>query len=151
MKLTIRSHDPAWDAEYEVHTETGEVFRVKTSCEDNFHYIYIRDSRGFELARVYQDKYGVTGECRGRVLLTVERYVGLYNPMIPVVRSCCFERCVFQGGDIKRPEYLLALDGGQIGVYPSVNGISVRSIDCPDRPLEVLVLILAIMAIAQYT
>ena len=151
MKLSIRSRDPAWDAEYEVYADNRVAYRVKTSCEGNEHLIRILDLRGFEAARVYQDRYGVTGECRGRVLLTVERLVGLYNQMIPAIRSCCFEQCSFLCGDIKRPEYLLALDGGQICAYPSVNGISVRFIDCPDKPLEVLMLILAIEAIAQYT
>ena len=85
MNLIIRSHDPAWDAEYEVYTEKREQFRVKTSREGNIQHIRIFDDGDTEIGHVYQNRTGVTGECLGRELLTVDRRMGLLFRMIPVI------------------------------------------------------------------
>lgn len=151
MKLTIRSHDPAWDAEYEVYTENREEFRVKTSRKGNVHHIHIFDMAGDAVGHVYQNMTGITGECCGRELLTVDRRMGLLHQMVPVVKSEQFRWCSLFRGDIQKRDYVLYANRFPIVVYPPTHGIAVGCVDFVAQPLEVLILVLAIEAIAQYT
>lgn len=151
MNLTIRSHNPAWDAEYEVYTEKREQFRVKTSREGNIQHIRIFDDGDTEIGHVYQNRTGVTGECLGRELLTVDRRMGLLFRMIPVIESDCFRSCSLARGDIRKRDYDIYTNRRLIHVYPPTYGVVVACEDFLARPIEVLVLVLAIEAIAQYT
>ena len=150
MKLLIRSHNPAWDGEYAVDTAGTEAFRVKTSTEGNLRHIRVFDQTGMELGHVYQNDTGAAGECRGRTLLTVDRRMGLFQRMTPVIKSDEFRWCSLQCGDIRQRDYVLYANRSPIHVYPPTHGIAVEYIDHLAQPLEVLVLVLAVEAIAQY-
>ena len=151
MKLTIRSHAPAWDAEYGVYLDNREAYRVRLSRDGNFHHIRIFDMAEHEAGHVYQNDTGITGECMGRQLLTVERRMGLRYQMIPVVESWQFRGCSLFRGDIQKRDYVLYANRHPITVYPPTYGIAVEFPDHLAQPLEILILVLAIEAIAQYT
>lgn len=151
VNLLIRSHAPAWDTEYPAEVQPGEEFRVLTSREGNFRHIRVYDGTGTEVGHVFQNRTGVTGVCRGRELLTVDRRMGLLHQMIPVIRSDQFRWCSLFRGDIQKRDYVLYANRCPITVYPPTHGVAVGCVDSVAQPLEVLILVLTIEAIAQYT
>ena len=151
MKLVIRSLTPAWDAEYEVCANPDLRFQVRTSTQEKLRHIRILDTAGNEVGHVYQNGTGVTGECRGRELLRVERRMGLLHRMIPGIQSGHFRWCSLHRGDIRKRDYDFYANRCLVHVYSPTYGVVVEYTDHLAQPLEVLVLVLAIEAIGQYT